>query len=314
MLFNKRYELYRRGHRFSPEELNEVTDEKIDMGSNIKDVTGNTFLFWLIRNKDHRVPKFLEKHLYLIDLEVKNNRGWTVLMFAARNTNTFSSIRTIRSLIKAGAKPNTQSPTGSTALSLAARFSSTHSSVATVKILLFAGAYVNTPDGFGCTSLMYAVMCGMVEAVGVLISTGANVNIQDKSERSAIMYAARYVEIIERLIVAGANINAQDTSGWTALMYAITFANTTSPLPLIKASADVNIKNKAGETALSILCTKQERSVSDDSILEALLLAGAEFDDNFSVTLSGYRLKYLLQLEEALDNHRREDFRNLLGF
>ena len=59
----------------------------------------------------------------------------------------------------------------------------------------------------------------LVEIVRLLVAKGANVNVQDKSKNTALMFACdeEELEAVKILLEAGANPNLKDEDGETAL-------------------------------------------------------------------------------------------------
>lgn len=149
-----------------------------------------------------------------------------------------------------------------------------------VSFLIKKGAKVNSKNEEGKTALMY----GPSKVSKVLINAGADVNAKDNEGKTALMYSAyNGTKVsVDLLIKNKANVNAKDNDGDTALLYAIRayisegfdlsdpfgdggafctieeYENDYSAdnLELIKLlinnGANVNIKNKSGQTPLSL--------------------------------------------------------------
>src|SRR5207244_2589367 len=75
----------------------------------------------------------------------------------------------------------------------------------------------------GITALRVASGRGHTEVVRILLSSGANPNICDKSRITPLMVSSQIcnIEIVQVLLSAGANVNAIDNQGRTALMFAL---------------------------------------------------------------------------------------------
>ena len=85
-----------------------------------------------------------------------------------------------------------------------------------------------------------------------------------KLQADALVSSNRYEEAIEMskaLIAAKENVNEQDNDGWTALMYAIRDNNTEFIDTLLKAGANIKLKNKAGQTAETIAQDRKRTEV-----------------------------------------------------
>ena len=84
------------------------------------------------------------------------------------------------------------------------------------------------------------------------------------------------LKAIDQLVLEGANVNAVDPDGRSVLMHAASHGpqDNLFAIPccrlLIEAGADVNVQNKAGETALS--CAVQTKNIQ---VIKVLLNAGA---------------------------------------
>jgi len=117
---------------------------------------------------------------------------------------------------------------------------------------------VNNQDCDGNTVLMSATSHNKLPVVKYLIAHGADVNAKwsktkccDMGGTTALMLA-RSTSCASLLIDAGANVNASDESGSTALMHASEIGNRTLVKLLISKSAIVNVKNKDGETPVTL--------------------------------------------------------------
>ena len=205
----------------------------------------------------------------------------TPLMYAAASDSTGEIISF---LIKKGAKVNAKNREGKTALMYSCPYRyepSNYANIDSAKALINSGADVNAKDKDGKTALMYATYDYDKELTDLFLRSRANVNAKDNNGMTVLMYAcyddsdwgSLNPDIIKSLIRARANINEIDKDGDSALLYAIytykgtaylNFAsdeeelneNTLSTFEtirfLIYNGANVNIRNKKGETPLSL--------------------------------------------------------------
>ena len=92
---------------------------------------------------------------------------------------------------------------------------------------------------------------GSEDEIAEAVSAGVNVNVTNKAEATALMFAAKdnTAGAVEILIHAGAFVNAQDRSGNTALIYAASYNTDDVVDTLIDAGADKDITNHAGHRA-----------------------------------------------------------------
>lgn len=105
---------------------------------------------------------------------------------------------------------------------------------------------------------MKAVKWARLEAAGVLISLGADVNARDRWGSTALMdgvyfpkwkWACSSIEMARLLIASGADVNAKNNNGWTALMSASLNGQLQVAKALVRAGANVGAKNEEGKTA-----------------------------------------------------------------
>jgi ankyrin repeat protein len=91
-----------------------------------------------------------------------------------------------------------------------------------------------------------------------LIDAGADVNIRDNSEHTALGWALSWAstgdfsETVAVLIKAGANCNEKDENGETFLMEAVRIRAKNIISIFIEAGADLNVKTENNISALSI--------------------------------------------------------------
>src|SRR5690606_12437976 len=95
-----------------------------------------------------------------------------------------------------------------------------------------------------------------IEAIKLLIDNGANINLQNKNGKTALMIAVANIIshnlLIEKVkLLINANVNLQDENGKTALTYAL---NVDSPIEVIRLlinnNANIYLQDIKGNTAL----------------------------------------------------------------
>jgi ankyrin repeat protein len=120
--------------------------------------------------------------------------------------------------------------------------------------LLKSGAAVNEKEKNGSTALLNAIASQNHGNIQLLLARGADVNAATNPVGfSPLILAAMRDDLatVSSLIARGAKIDAEDTWGNTALMWAA-FSEQANPELvniLLKSGADLNHKNKMGETA-----------------------------------------------------------------
>jgi len=123
---------------------------------------------------------------------------------------------------------------------------------------------INTKNRDGRSVVMTSVNNRHI--IELLVKSGADVNIQDNSGDTALMYHMKQhyagtADIVRALVRFGADVNLQNNAGETPLMYAIQYCYGDSlefVKLFLKAGADVSLKNKKGETALDYAYSRRE--------------------------------------------------------
>jgi type II secretory pathway component GspD/PulD (secretin) len=125
---------------------------------------------------------------------------------------------------------------------------------AVVSALLDKGADVNAKGKYsGWTPLIVAAKKGDTELVNLLLSHGADVDAKSRGrKRTALMEAVRNrsFESVNALLTAYPDVDAVDWEGYTVLMFAAVSGQDDIVSVLLNYGADVNMKNKAGSSAL----------------------------------------------------------------
>lgn len=122
------------------------------------------------------------------------------------------------------------------------------------------------------TSLMYAAIHGNFNVLEILLDNGANVNIRDALDRTALILGSNSKDsliTVGILLKHGACINSQDIWGWTALMYAAIVGNFETSILLLSSGSDTTIQNRSGRTFLN--CVKYKDRAKIEQFLNSLL-------------------------------------------
>ena len=120
-----------------------------------------------------------------------------------------------------------------------------------VRVLIEGGADVNHQDRNNRTALLSAASSGYEKCVELLIKGGADVNQRIMWKRTALSIAAYegHIKCVELLISVGADVNSRDAYGMTPLMDASRRGHHECVKKLLTAGSDVNTHNN-GETSL----------------------------------------------------------------
>jgi ankyrin repeat protein len=129
--------------------------------------------------------------------------------------------------------------------------------------ILSNGADANIRDSDDATAMMLAAHTGNLPMVLALIEAGAEINTCDERGWTALMKSAYnaelnrgFADVAQALIDAGANIEAPISYGVRPLMLAAGYGETAVVETLLKAGADVMARNDGGLTALMMVKQK----------------------------------------------------------
>lgn len=162
----------------------------------------------------------------------------------------------VKRLVETGAQLNAQDDRGRTALMAATH--GNHPEV--LEYLLGKGADVNIRDERSDNPLLYAGAEGLLEIVKLCIAAGADTKLTNRYGGIAIIPASErgHVEVVRELLTnSDSNVNHINRLGWTALLEAVVLADGGPKHQaivqlLVDHGADVNIRDKNGETALEL--------------------------------------------------------------
>jgi len=183
---------------------------------NVKDKYGMTPLMNAAGKSNFDVVNFLKRKGARTDF--KYPRNFTLLMEVARKKQA----NLVKELLAEGADINEVSEGGETALVATLRGVNSEDMV---ELLIQNGADVNLPGWNGYTPILYvAESYPNLKILDLLINAKANVNYQNKYGLTALMLAveANNRDVIIKLLEAGADINIKDHANNTAIYYAKT--------------------------------------------------------------------------------------------
>lgn len=183
----------------------------------------------------------------------------------------------VRLLLEKGADVQRKTKQGSTALTLSIQ----QGSAEITELLLAHGADPNViaiTSGAGPQQLKFgpihsAAAQGDVASIKTLLKHGADANLLDRLQRTALHWAVEggHADAVHELIRAGANVDVQDSTGDTALMRALAKGRTDLASQLIEKGADVNLANLSNDFPL-LLCIKNRYN----ALIDPLLSKGAD--------------------------------------
>ncbi|ESO82392.1 hypothetical protein LOTGIDRAFT_134675, partial [Lottia gigantea] len=187
-------------------------------------------------------------------LDSKNIDDDTPLYFAVTSGN----VQVVDILVDAGCDVNVKT-TDESILSLAIEMKAIQNPTSDIVAkLITAGSNVNASDVYGYTPLMQAASCKDLDSMKLLIQHGADIHSEEYTDGDTpLMCVVKKIFPIDILmnycLERGADVNLRNKKGQTLLM--IVAANNKIQIfqQLIDAGADVNIRSQDGRTALQFL-------------------------------------------------------------
>ena len=223
--------------------INVLLNAEADL--NIIDKDGDTCLHRAVRARCSK--EILQSVIHCgANVNATNKSSVTALRLSCQTGNKDA----ISELQKAEADPNISDADGYTCLhdAVDVRFNKE-----TLQAIIDHGANINAANKEGVTPLMQAFQIGNINAINVLLNAEADLSIIDKDGDTCLHRAVRVrcsKKILHSVICHGANVNATNKSRVTALRLAYQTGNEDAISELLKAGADPNIVDEAGETCL----------------------------------------------------------------
>jgi uncharacterized protein len=242
-----------------------VADLLLKAGAPAKGVQEARFLLAAERGDRATVERLLAEG---VPVDVVSRHGYTALMSAAMNG--YPSL--VDLLLSKGAAVNVRNRLGETPLLCAI------DDPQIVKTLLEKGADVNARVLYGKTTLMYAP--NNLPLARLLLDAGANIHLKDKDGATAFVHAMRRnaeVEFLRMLLDRGMRLNTPQR-GMTPLMWAANYQRPEALVLLLERGANVRAKDGEGNTALHHAIHQHSAPVRMRFILEALLNRDADIN------------------------------------
>lgn len=145
------------------------------------------------------------------------------------------------------------------------------------QILLDRGLDVNDRVDNEFPHLTVAIILGRLYMADWFLEKGAKLSRNDQGVTDLMLVStARRSFGIDFLVEIGADLDEQDHSGRTALMYAVEHMNKHPVVALLKHGADLSLQDQHGDTALHRACRLREYGMHPRDIVEVLLGARAD--------------------------------------
>lgn len=202
------------------------------------------------------------------EINKKNEKGWTALMIACRNSNIYGN-DIVDILLGNNADPNLCNNKSWTALTLACVHSGYDSNCDTVKLLLENNADINicVDEIFLLHQVILSKYCNHIGVIELLFTFGANLHQKYGNNDNTLLMCLCFnlnitnkIEIAKLLLDKINNINYTNNHGHTALIFACgnmcRINNYALIEYLIENDANVNQMNNNHETALMYLCKR----------------------------------------------------------
>ncbi len=121
-----------------------------------------------------------------------------------------------------------------------------------IKLLTTLNAGINVQDKDGRTSLHYCAMNDNFEAIKLIVTLNAGINVQDKDGRTPLHYCTMNdnFEAIKLIVTLNAGINVQDKDSRTPLHYCAMNDNFEAIKLIVTLNAGINVQDKDGRTPL----------------------------------------------------------------
>ncbi|MEN2787168.1 ankyrin repeat domain-containing protein [Sphingomonas qilianensis] len=121
--------------------------------------------------------------------------------------------------------------------------------------LVRTGANINARDARGFTALILAAYNAHPDTVEALIAAGADACLPDRDQGNTAQMGVAFKgddAIAARLLLAGCDVNVRNRAGQTALMMAALFARPKQIEMLLAAGADRTLVDAAGRSAMAV--------------------------------------------------------------
>ena len=237
------------------------------------DNKGNTIFHYCVYN--HYINVIIHcNDEYKLNINAINNQGITPLMVACK----FSDAFIIGLLIRYKADVKMKDNNNDTAIHYIMHRKEIDDNIVKILEKLIKKINIDEQNNQGVTPLMMACKFLTLDIVGFLLRNDADVNAKDKEGNTPMHYALHnHNSSILKALLTKDNSNAKNNQGVTLLMVACGFANINDNstklygdtiTQLLDAGADVNVKDKEGNTPMHYAV----RNTNSDTIMNIITI------------------------------------------
>ena len=253
-------------------EIAKILLRRKDIDVNAKDIHGTTVLHHACQNKMNEIAKILLQRKD-IDVNAKDYCGGTVLHYACENAmNEVVKILLQRQDFDINTINDCHIDYGLALHTATYKYMDDD----IIEIMLqIDGIDIEMFDFYGWNALHHACEAENIEAAKLLIKKGININTHIKGiYDTALLIACKRPDskMVEMLIQSNEiNVNKQDKDGNTALHIACRLCEADIVELLMKKGIDINIKNKKGQTAKSVILESNDSWPRNPDTIEYIL-------------------------------------------
>jgi len=194
-------------------------------------------------------------------------------------------------------------------------------STRTVQLLLAQNADPNIRDKSESTALKYAASNGKGTAISLLLDHGAEPDMQDQAGATALHRAIcnSHNDSAMLLMDGGANVTVELDCGWSALHYAVLTDNTKMIEVLLQRGADINALDASRQTVLHLAASKGWKDATETLLRHTDIINANDIKGNTPLHLVGQRMTTppntaSLSISPSSGNRALEDYQMQLMF
>ncbi len=264
---------------------------EIGLDPNEKDKFGKTPLFSACKYKE--IFEYLLKNG--ADITVIDNDGCNLAHYCAKN----DLLNELKFVIDKGVDINAKDKFGHAILSLAAR----EGSVQVITWLLDQSVDLEQANYSGETALMVACIAGKTKAAELLLNKGANLHTTDKDGKTLLGRTANTcrVENLKLILSKGFQVDTKDRAGCTAFRLACDAANTTSMEFLLNNGAQIDTQDLEGNTPLGSTVKNMRNSWDGEKLILFLIEKQANVNARNNAGETPLTLAVNAQYEDAIE-------------